>query len=461
MQMVTFFPPLVLLVLIGNSYWPLQTELQTTEVATRHDDIEARDESYTATTGHELETFPDGGWRAWSVVVGVFLSQFCTFGYTNSYGVYNDFYVREYLGKTSTSSQISWIGSVQLWLVLSSGIFSGRAFDAGYFYPIMIAGAALFLFCIFMISISQPEQYYQLFLAQGLGMGIAVGAMYIPSLGIIAHYFQKRRSLALGLATTGSGVGGAVFPIILNKWFHGSLGFHSGVKASGGLTGGLLIIALILMKPRYPPNPKKAISTFQSFRTFLRDYTYVLMIIGMGTILAGLYYPIFFVQLNAIKNGINPTLAFYTITILNGASVVGRVIPNLFVHKTGPFNMIIPCIFISALLVFCTLAVDNAPGTIIFAILYGFFSGSYISLLAPVIASTATKDSEIGARLGVCFTFTGLGGLVGTPIAGALLTSSFIWWRPILFSGLCVSFGGVCFVISRFVRAHRQGTQWL
>ncbi|PPQ63899.1 hypothetical protein CVT24_010366 [Panaeolus cyanescens] len=438
-------------------------------------DIEARDESYTATvstheksesihvneTGHELETFPDGGWRAWSVVFGVFLSQFCTFGYTNSYGVYNDFYVREYLGKTSTSSQIRltavnepiWIGSVQLWLVLSSGIFSGRAFDAGYFYPIMIAGAALFLFCIFMISISQPEHYYQLtdhpfinlfflrrlrvllsqlFLAQGLGMGIAVGAMYIPSLGIIAHYFQKRRSLALGLATTGSGVGGAVFPIILNKWFHGSLGFHSGVKASGGLTGGLLIIALILMKPRYPPNPKKAISTFQSFKTFLRDYTYVLMIIGMGTILAGLYYPIFFVQLNAIKNGINPTLAFYTITILNGASVVGRVVPNLFVHKTGPFNMIIPCIFVSALLVFCTLAVDNAPGTIIFAILYGFFSGSYISLLAPVIASTATKDSEIGARLGVCFTFTGLGGLVGTPIAGALLTSSFIWLLGIM-----------------------------
>lgn len=52
----------------------------------------------------------------------------------------------------------------------------------------------------------------QLFLAQGLGMGIAVGAMYIPSLGIIAHYFQKRRSLALGLATTVSTQGAAIFP---------------------------------------------------------------------------------------------------------------------------------------------------------------------------------------------------------------------------------------------------------
>ena len=28
---------------------------------------------------------------------------------------------------------------------------------------------------------------------------------------------------------------------------------------------------------------------------------------------AGLYYPIFFIQLSAIKNGINPSLAFYTV----------------------------------------------------------------------------------------------------------------------------------------------------
>ena len=29
------------------------------------------------------------------------------------------------------------------------------------------------------------------------------------------------------------------------------------------------------------------------------------------------------------------------------------------------------------------------------------------SVVAPMIASTADTDSEIGARLGVCFTFTG------------------------------------------------------
>ena len=84
----------------------------------------------------------------------------------------------------------------------------------------MIGGSILMVFSIFMISITTPQHYYQvciftfltftdstnipskLFICQGLGLGIAVGIMYIPALGIISHYFQRRRALALGVATS-------------------------------------------------------------------------------------------------------------------------------------------------------------------------------------------------------------------------------------------------------------------
>jgi len=46
----------------------------------------------------------------------------------------------------------------------------------------------------------------------------------------------------------------------------------------------------------------------------------------------------------------------------------------------------------------------------------------------------------------------------GSPIAGALLSKQFIWWRPTLFAALCVFFGALCFAISRFWLSRRRGT---
>ncbi|KNZ79277.1 Riboflavin transporter MCH5 [Termitomyces sp. J132] len=387
--------------------------------------------------------YPEGGLRAWSVLLGAWIAQFCTFGYTNAYGVYN--------------------GSTQLLLVLSIGLFAGRAFDTGYFYHLMIGGSLLLVLCIFMISLSQPGQYYQIFLAQGLGVGTAVGITYVPCISILSHYFHRRRALAMGIAVSGSGVGGAVHSILLNHLFHGSVGFAEGVRVSAGVVGGLLLIAILLMKPRLPPTSRKHGSTLRDLRVFSRDPPYVIMVIGTVLLYAGIYFPIFFLQLNAITNGVTPNVALNSLLILNGASSVGRILPGLLVLRIGIFNVMIPCALVSGLLAFCTAALRDVAGTVVFAILYGFFSGAYVSLLSPMVASLAEKDSEIGARLGICFTFTGAGACDGfwTPIAGALLSKNFIWWRPSLFSGLCVTTGGLLFFLTRTLVARKKRTSWL
>jgi hypothetical protein len=67
---------------------------------------------------------------------------------------------------------------------------------------------------------------------------------------------------------------------MLNQLFHGPVGFHNGVRASAGLLAGLLFIAILLMKPRLPPNPRKRGNTFQDFRAFLSDPPYVVTLVG-------------------------------------------------------------------------------------------------------------------------------------------------------------------------------------
>ena len=121
-----------------------------------------------------------------------------------------------------------------------------------------------------------------------------------------------------------------------------------------------------------------------------------------------------------------------------------------------------------------------------------------LGVLPPMIGSTADTDSEIGARLGLCFTFSGQANssnlilcannfppnqasgdssvycikleeqtfkrftsLTGTPIVGALLSGSFVWWRPTLFSGLSILGGAACFFVSRYLFSRKKKIQWL
>lgn len=129
----------------------------------------------------------------------------------------------------------------------------------------MVGGSALFIFCLFMVSLSSPDQYYQactfylarsrplmpslspqLFLAQGLGLGIAQGFLYLPSLGAVGRHFNRRRTLALGIVASGAAVGGIIHPIMLNQLFNGHVGFHNGVRISAGLNGAMLVAANLL-----------------------------------------------------------------------------------------------------------------------------------------------------------------------------------------------------------------------
>lgn len=48
----------------------------------------------------------------------------------NAFGVFQTYYV-DFLGRPD--SDISWIGSIQIFLTWSMGTFSGRLTDAGYF----------------------------------------------------------------------------------------------------------------------------------------------------------------------------------------------------------------------------------------------------------------------------------------------------------------------------------------
>ena len=171
------------------------------------------------------DTPPDGGLDAWLTVLGGWLILFCSFGYVNAFGVYQVYYVRT-LGKTD--SQVSWIGSFQLWLLFTAGLAVGKLFDAGHGRTLVVSGAAIYVFCLATLSLC--TEYHQIFLVQGLGYvnatfkfpsssadrlcsaGIGLGVMFLPTISVIPQWFQRRRALATGIVVSGASVGGTIYP---------------------------------------------------------------------------------------------------------------------------------------------------------------------------------------------------------------------------------------------------------
>ncbi|KAF8518899.1 MFS general substrate transporter [Gautieria morchelliformis] len=383
------------------------------------------------------------------------LALFATFGYTSSFGVYQDLYTR---AGTSSSSNISWIGSVQLFFFVCMGLPAGRLLDKGYFRHCVLAGSIIYVLSIFTLSLASLDHYYQIFLSQGVGMGIGSGLIYLPSMAVQAHHWKVRRALAMGVVITGSSFGGIVYPIMLNRFLHGSVGFAWGVRASAFLTFGVLVAANCLMSARLPSRSEHLGLAKPNFRDIVTDIPYILACVGAFFVIWGLFFPYFYLQLYAILHGLPPNFAFYTLVIQNAASILGRTLPNFLADKVGPLNVSIFVSFGTGVMVFALFGVTDLSGVVVFAILYGFFSGGMLAVFAPAVASFAREVPEVGVRMGFSYFLCSFAFLTGTPISGALLNHGTLWFKPIIFSGTVILAGVPFLVAARVLHAKRKNT---
>jgi len=284
-----------------------------------------------------------------------------------------------------------------------------------------------------------------------------MGMIYLPTMGVMAHHFLKKRILVMGVVVSGASIGGVIHPIMLNNLFHGRVGFAWGVRASAFMNLGIMAVSLCLMRTRLPP--RNAGGFGAAVKRFARDPPYLLAVFGAFLVIMGLFFPVFFLQLYSINHGVSDNISFYTLAILNGINALGRIIPSYFAQKVGIYQMLVPSTLLSGVLTFVMLAAKNTAGVVCVSVFFGFFSGVYIAMLVPMLVLLSDSVAEIGLRMGICFTFTGIGSFVGTPIAGALLGSSFIWWRPVTFAAVVILVGTAFLALSGILLHKKRAAQ--
>ena len=375
-------------------------------------------------------------------------------GIVNSFGVYQSYYENELLS-TSSPSQISWIGSIQGSLLLVIGVSTGPLFDRGYLNSLLLIGSFVTVLGIMMTSIC--TKYWQVVLAQGICLGLGTGCLFVPSIAVVSTYFRTKRAIATGIAVGGSSIGGIVYPITF-RGLQPSLGFGWATRIIGFITLTLLCVAIATMWTRLPPKPPRSLFQSSAFKSWA--YTFQSFGIMIGFI--GLYVPMFYIQIYALTRGVTSNIdyAFYLLSILNGASFFGRIIPSFFADQFGPMNMLVFCTFATGVLCLCWISVKNLAGITVFAILYGFFAGAYVSLVPPVIVGLTPDLIVVGTWLGMSLFVAAFGILVGNPIAGALVN---IQKKQFLaaqgFAGGVILLGALLMLMALVTRA-RQVKSW-
>ncbi|KIW02236.1 uncharacterized protein PV09_06389 [Verruconis gallopava] len=390
---------------------------------------------------------PDGGLRAWLIAVAGLCVIFNSWGYIQTFGVFQTYYVTSLSESPST---ISWIGSIQIFLLFFVGPFSGRATDAGYFRLVFWAGLFAQLLGVFMTSLA--SKYWQLLLAQGVCQGLGNGLQFVPTMSLVSTYFDKNRSLAIGLTAVGAAFGGLVMPAMVQQLLP-KIGYGWTVRALGLVIATLGIFAGITLKPRVAARKSGPLVEW----TALKEPPFALFCMAMFLNFWGVYFP--FIYIGSYSRKILHTSYSASISLLlgmNGVSVIGRLIPNVIADRSlGPITTMTLSSLISGIVTFCWAAVHDVPGLWAFGTFFGFFCAGIQSLFPACLASLTPDLQKRGARMGMGFAIAGIASLTGSPLGGGLVqadhglylyaqmwaASSFIAASTFLFASRCCAVG--------------------
>ncbi|THW22493.1 MFS general substrate transporter [Aureobasidium pullulans] len=328
----------------------------TTDLSTSRD--ESRADKERMSTGEPepvMPLFPEGGTKAWLVVLGCWCTSFASFGIVNSFGVYKTYYLHHFLKD-----------------------------------------------------------------------------------------FYKKRAMAMALASTGSPLGGIVYPVILNNLIS-SIGFGWAQRLCGFLSLFLLAIAAVSLRP----SGMRRKGNFILLDAF-RNPIYSLQVAAMFMVILGLWTPYFYLANYGLAHGMSPNLAGYLFALINAGSFLGRILGGLLANRVGQFNVVTAACYLSSLLLFCWLTISSSAGLVVFAVLFGAVSGAIIALMMPLFAHTADHPSKIGTYIGQSTLVVGFAGLIGTPITGALITNDHGYSHGIVFSASAAMVGAVLITVARY-----------
>ncbi|KAG0230561.1 hypothetical protein BGW42_000865 [Actinomortierella wolfii] len=386
---------------------------------------------------------PDGGY-GWVVVAACFLNNFAMLGNLFSWGIFQQEYSKNsFPGQVSA---VSWIGTLAFGVMYMFGSVCSM-FAAKIGYRKMVLTGAVFVTGS-LVAASFATQIWHLYLTQGVMYGIGAAMANPCVLSAPSQWFVKRRGMASGLGIAGSGLGGLVFNVLIQKLID-SLGVRWCLRVLAIIIGVLMVTCGTFIR-QFNSTGKKATHISKKDVEILKQPTFLLIVLGVMLTAFGYFAPLNLQPSYAVDKGLSSGQGAMLNSILNAASFFGRFVGGVFGDRFGLINLCLLCVLASALSTLVIWMFANSLAVmVVYSVIYGLLGGGFISLLGPILAEQFGTGS-LTILVGIVFGVNGVGSLLGTPIAASLLSKANNNYKvPIGFIGGVMMGGALVFYILR------------
>ncbi|KXL42162.1 MAG: hypothetical protein FE78DRAFT_110394 [Acidomyces sp. 'richmondensis'] len=317
------------------------------------------------TSSPQIKPLPDGGY-GWVCCAAVSLVN----GFTwQSYGVYLSQYLGTDYFPVATAFDYALVGGLEFGVaMIISPLCTVLTRELGH-HVVMTAGCVLFAGGFGATFFA--NRMWPLYLTQGLLVGLGIGSLFIPSVQILPQWFLKRRSLAGGIASAGSGFGGLTFSLGSNAMIERiSLAWALRITGIIALIGNLIATSLVRDRNHIVKPPQLGFATH-----LLKRYDCLLLLISN--------YAVHVAGLTQAQAGV-------LIAILNLGTGIGRPLIGFASDRFGRIEVAATLTLSCGLSVFAIWIPASHYGVLIFiSLLAGPILGVYWMTVRPLCAEVA------------------------------------------------------------------------
>ena len=364
--------------------------------------------------------------RAWVVVWATFVCLAVIFGVTYSFAAFFENFAKEFAAQRA---DVSWIFGLcgLVYFVLGAG--GGMLADRWGPRLVCMTGMVFIAMGLFLTSLAQSLT--TVYLSYGLLVGLGIAFVYTPSIASVQPWFNKRRGLASGIASSGVGAGTLILPVVVSyllteiNWREALQMMSLGVLLIGLTAGFLLKRAPNLSGNTSGQLPGLTLSAALKTPSFRWLY--------MGTLLGApvMFVPFAHISAAARDAGVPDAQAVGLVGLIGIGSLVGRFAIGWLADRMGRIKTLMLMQGLMGLSYLVWAGAQDPWVFAVFALWFGLSYGSIVSLL-PAICMDLFGGRAVSAIIGTLYTGAALGNLLGPVLAGQVfdMTQSYalvIW----------------------------------